>query len=46
MSRKLLRVPSAVVPEESNVLIDPNHPRAGEVAVVSVRPFAFDPRLL
>jgi RES domain-containing protein len=42
----LLRVPSAVVPEESNVLINPRHPRAHEVAVVSARPFAFDPRLL
>jgi len=42
----LLRVPSAVVPEETNLLINPRHPRAREVVVKSVRPFAFDPRLL
>ena len=42
----LLRVPSAVVPEESNLLINPGHPRAGDVVVVSMRPFAFDRRLL
>lgn len=42
----LLRVPSAVVPEESNVLVNPNHPRARDLVVVSVRGFAFDPRLL
>ena len=42
----LLRVPSAVVPEDWNLLINPAHPRAGEVVVTSVRPFAFDPRLL
>ncbi len=41
----LLRVPSAVVPEESNLLINPDHPRAGDVRVVSTRPFAFDSRL-
>lgn len=42
----LLRVPSAVVPEESNLLINPDHPRAGDVLVVSIRPFAFDSRLV
>ena len=42
----LLRVPSAVVPEESNLLIDPGHPRAGDVLMVSIRPFAFDSRLV
>lgn len=41
----LLRVPSVVVPEESNLLINPNHRRAGDVRVISSRPFAFDPRL-
>ncbi|MCH7934334.1 MAG: RES family NAD+ phosphorylase [Gemmatimonadetes bacterium] len=42
----LLLVPSAVVPEESNVLINPDHPRAGDVRMVSIRPFAFDSRLV
>ena len=41
-----LRVPSAIVPEEENVLVNPRHPGAGGVRVVSVRRFAFDPRLL
>ena len=41
-----LRVPSAVVPEESNLLINPGHPRWREVVVESVRRFGFDPRLL
>ncbi len=40
----LLRIPSAVVPEESNLLINPDHPRAGDVLMVSLRPFAFDSR--
>ncbi|HEX9727499.1 MAG TPA: RES family NAD+ phosphorylase [Gemmatimonadales bacterium] len=41
-----LLAPSAVLPEDQNVLINPRHPRAGDVVVRSVRPFAFDPRLL
>jgi RES domain-containing protein len=41
----LLRVPSVVVPEESNFLINPDHPRAGDVRVISTRPFTFDARL-
>lgn len=42
----LLGVPSAVVPEEYNVLINPAHPAMGDVRVLSVRPFRFDDRLL
>jgi len=42
----VLRVPSAIVPEESNLLINPGHPTAGRVTVVGTRPFSFDPRLL
>jgi RES domain-containing protein len=42
----LLRLPSVLVPEETNVLMNPAHPRAREVRVVRSRPFAFDPRLL
>ena len=42
----LLRVPSASVPEDGNLLINPRHPRIRDVVVRSVRPFAFDPRLL
>lgn len=45
-SSLLLLVPSAVVPEEWNLLINPGHPRAREVKVRAVRPFSFDPRLV
>ena len=42
----VLGVPSAVVPEEFNVLINPAHPAMRQVKVISVRPFRFDDRLL
>lgn len=41
-----LRVPSAIVPEEENVLLDPRHPDAGRLKITRQRRFAFDPRLL
>lgn len=41
-----LAVPSAIVPEENNVLINPRHGRAADVRIASERPFAYDPRLL
>jgi RES domain-containing protein len=41
-----LAVPSAIVPREHNVLINPLHPRMRDVRVVSTRPFAFGRRLL
>lgn len=40
-----LRVPSAIVPEESNLLLNPGHPDAGRLRVARVRGFTFDPRL-
>lgn len=42
----VLAVPSAILPEEVNYLVNPRHPEAASVRVVSSRPFAFDPRLL
>lgn len=42
----LLRIPSAVVPETSNVLLNPVHPDAGGVSVGHVSEHALDPRLL
>ena len=42
----LLAVPSAVVPEDFNVLINPRHPEAQGVRIVRQRPFRFDPRLI
>ena len=41
-----LQVPSAPIPEEVNVLLNPKHPGASRVQVVKERPFFFDPRLL
>jgi RES domain-containing protein len=41
----LLRVPSAVVPTESNLLVNPAHPDAARLLVRSRSPFSFDPRL-
>jgi RES domain-containing protein len=42
----LLRVPSSIVPEEANLVINPRHTAAARVRVTSVRFFAYDPRLL
>jgi RES domain-containing protein len=42
----VLRVPSAVVPEESNYIINPAHRAAKSIHVVERRKFAFDSRLL
>jgi len=42
----LLRVPSAVVPIETNVLLNPGHRDAGRVRMMTSEPFAFDRRLL
>jgi RES domain-containing protein len=41
----LLRVPSVVVRNESNYLINPNHPEAEAVKVINIEPFEFDSRL-
>lgn len=44
--RPLLRVPSAVVPEAYDLLLNPAHPDAGRVRPGPARAFRFDPRLL
>jgi RES domain-containing protein len=41
----LLVVPSAMIPEEPNYLINPAHPAAAQVRVLGSRPFVYDPRL-
>ena len=41
----LLRVLSVLVPEESNVLVNPLHPDAVGVRVIGSRPFSYDVRL-
>ena len=45
-SAPLLRVPSAVVPETFNVLLNPAHPQAKHVKVTQVSEHAIDRRLL
>ena len=42
----LLLVPSAIVPEESNVLINPRHPDAALLRAAKVRLWRYDARLL
>lgn len=42
----LLRVPSVLVPEEGNVLVNPTHPAAAGVRLIGSRPFSYDVRLL
>ena len=40
----ILKVPSSIVPPEFNYLINPNHPDAQKVTVVSTTPLSFDRR--
>jgi RES domain-containing protein len=42
----LLKVPSAIIPEEHNYLMNPLHPQAAKVKIISSLPFRFDPRLV
>jgi hypothetical protein len=41
----LAEVPSVIVPEESNILINPNYPGATELEVSKLRRWSYDPRL-
>jgi hypothetical protein len=42
----VLRVPSAPVPEEMNVLLNPRHSGMRRVRILAERRFFFDPRLV
>jgi RES domain-containing protein len=42
----IMRVPSAVIPTESNVLINPRHPDVKKIKVSRKFEFRFDPRLV
>ena len=46
MASALLRVPSAIVPESFNVLLNPLHREAARVVVVDYRQWPWDQRLL
>ena len=41
----VLKVPSAVVPQESNLLINPNHKDLNRIKILAVEPYTFDERL-
>ena len=45
-STALLRVPSAIVPDTWNWLLNPRHPEASRLRIMAARNNAFDPRLL
>ncbi|KGM33269.1 RES family NAD+ phosphorylase [Inquilinus limosus] len=45
-SSALLIVPSVIVPEELNVLINPLHPDSARISAAKVRKWIYDPRLV
>jgi RES domain-containing protein len=45
LASALLRVPSVIVPDEYNVLINPLHPDSGAIVAVKIRKWLYDPRL-
>jgi len=42
----ILAVPSVIIPDELNYLINPNHPDFDKIKIEKPTDFAFDPRLL
>ena len=45
LSSLLAQVPSIVVPEESNVLINPKHPTASKLVATKLRRWSYDTRI-
>jgi RES domain-containing protein len=41
-----LLVPSSILPQENNLIINPRHPQAGSVRIVDIAPYQVDRRLL
>lgn len=41
----VLQVPSAIIPQEFNFLINPEHKDSGKIKIIESRPFIFDSRL-
>ena len=41
----VLRIPSVIVPDEYNVLINPHHPDSRAISAVKIRKWLYDPRL-
>lgn len=44
-SAALLMVPSVIIPEEYNVMINPAHPSAAHITATVLRQYIYDPRL-
>jgi len=44
LSSALLMVPSVIVPEEFNVLINPMHPDRARITATTIRRWSYDPR--
>jgi RES domain-containing protein len=42
----VLSVPSILVPNTRNYLINPSHPRAAQIKIIGLHAFQFDPRIL
>ncbi len=42
----ILVVPSVLIPEEHNILLNPAHPALRRLAAVKLRRWSYDPRLL
>jgi RES domain-containing protein len=42
----ILALPSAIIPNEPNFLLNPAHPDFNQISIHKPEPFAFDPRLL
>ncbi len=42
----LLRVPSAIIGKEFNILINPNHPDMGQITISKIEDYEIDSRLL
>ena len=45
-SSLLLQVPSAIIPDEKNFILNPAHREFGKVKIIDVQEFIFDKRLL
>lgn len=41
----ILQVPSSIIPDETNILINPDHPEFGQISINQIRKFSFDERL-
>lgn len=46
MSSAVLAVPSVIIPQETNYLLNPQHPDFKKIKIGKPEDFGFDPRLL